>query len=78
MCIKVSCKLGMLVAITPGIDSKGPRASKTKPKYHTLGLKRKIKKRIAASLASLSTEKQTPKHSMYGILTYIGGGFRGL
>ena len=51
MCIKVSCKLGMFVAMTPGIDNKGPRAKRTKPKYHTLGLKRKIKKRIAASLA---------------------------
>ena len=45
-----SYKLGMLVAITPGMDSKGPRAKRTKPKYHTLGRKRKIKKRIAASL----------------------------
>ena len=49
--IKVSRKLGMLVAMTPGKDSSGPRASKISPNHHTLGRNRKIKKRMAANLA---------------------------
>ena len=48
--IKVSLRLGMLVAITPGKDSSGPRASKISPNHHTLGRNRKIKKRMAANL----------------------------
>ena len=35
--IKVSRRLGVLVASTPGNTSKGPRAKRTKPNHHTLG-----------------------------------------
>mmetsp|Transcript_109498 Transcript_109498/g.153240 ORF Transcript_109498/g.153240 Transcript_109498/m.153240 type:complete len:91 (-) Transcript_109498:185-457(-) len=48
--IKVSRRLGVLVATTPGNTSKGPRAKRTKPNHHTLGLKRKIRKRMAPNL----------------------------
>ena len=48
--IKVSRRLGVLVASTPGNTSKGPRAKRTKPNHHTLGRKRKIRKRIAPNL----------------------------
>ena len=56
--IKVRRKLGMLVATTPGRDKSGPLARRTRPNHHTFGLKRKIRKRIAASLASCEQKSQ--------------------
>ena len=49
--MSVSRRLGMLVARTPGKDKSGPLARRTRPNHQTFGLKRKIKKRMAASLA---------------------------
>ena len=48
--MRVSRKLGIFVARTPGKAKSGPLARRTRPNHHTFGLKRKIRKRIAASL----------------------------